>query len=117
VNLTGTWSGPASDSSGPGRMIWQISQIGPSFSGALTMSDGTTNVTGHGSVSGTLTGTVIHFSIAVPAGGFDHPYDFCSANVDGDAQTSAASIAATYAGMNSCTGVIAAGALTLAKSQ
>jgi hypothetical protein len=97
-------------------MTWQIVHTGSSVSGTLTMSDTATRKTGRGSVSGTLAGTAIRFTIAVPAGGFDSPYDSCSTDAAGDGQASASSITGTYSGTNSCTGIIASGQLTLAKS-
>ena len=117
LNLTGTWTGAASDTSGPGSMIWHLSQTGSSCSGTLTMSDTATSKAGRGSVSGTVSGTALHFTIDIPAGGFDSPYDSCSTEVAGDAQASASSIAGTYSGTNSCTGIIASGQFALAKSQ
>src|SRR4051812_31942122 len=67
ITVNGTWSGTASDSSGPGTMTWQLSQMGTTFSGTLTMKDSTVNVTGRGSVSGTLSGSSLQFSMSVPA--------------------------------------------------
>jgi hypothetical protein len=111
--LTGTWSGSASDSSGPGRMSWQITQTGTSFSGTATLTDSGTALGGRGSVSGTVSNGSIHFSITIPAGGFDSPYASCAGEVSGDGQSSTASIAGTYSGSNSCTGAITSGQLTL----
>lgn len=115
ASLTGTWSGAASDSSGPGQMSWQLTQAGTSFSGTATLTDSGTGLGGRGSVSGTVSNTSIHFSIGVPAGGFDSPYASCTAEISGDGQISAASITGTFAGSNSCTGVITSGQLTLNK--
>ena len=114
MNLAGTWSGSASDSSGPGQMKWQLTQADTSFSGTVTMTDASTGVTGGGSVSGTVSGSSINFSISVPAGGFDSPYASCTAELSGDGQITA-SITATFAGSNSCTGAITSGQLTLNK--
>ena len=111
--LTGAWSGSASDSSGPGRMSWQITQTGTAFSGTATMTDSGTGLGGRGSVSGTVTNGSIHFSITIPAGGFDSPYASCTGEVSGDGQTSAGAIAGSYSGSNSCTGTITSGQLTL----
>lgn len=115
ASLTGTWSGPASDSTGPGAMAWQITQTGTSFSGTVTMTDTSTGLTGRGSVSGTVSGSSIHFSITVPAGGFDSPFASCTASVTGDGQASSSSITGTYSGSSSCNGTIGSGKLTLNK--
>ena len=115
ANVAGTWSGSASDSSGPGTMTWQLTQSGSSFSGSLTMTDTTTSVTGRGTVSGTLSGSSLQFSLSVPAGGFDNPYASCSATVSGSGTASASSITGSYSGSSTCTGTISAGQLTLNK--
>jgi hypothetical protein len=115
TSLTGIWSGTASDSSGPGQMSWQLTQAGTSFSGTATLTDSGTGLSGRGSVSGTVSNTSIHFSLGVPAGGFDSPYASCTAEVSGDGQISTASITGTFAGSNSCTGAITSGQLTLSK--
>jgi hypothetical protein len=115
VSLTGSWSGTASDSSGPGQVTWQLTQAGTSFSGTATLTDSSTGLGGRGTVSGTVSNTSIHFSMSIPAGGFDSPYAACTAEVSGDGQVSAASITSTFAGSNSCTGAITSGQLTLNK--
>ena len=115
ASLSGTWSGSASDSSGPGQMSWQVTQAGESFSGTMTITDTGTGLGGRGSVSGTLSNASIHFSISIPAGGFDSPYAACTANVTGDGQASTSSITGTYSGSNSCAGTITSGQLTLNK--
>jgi hypothetical protein len=113
--LGGAWSGSASDSSGPGQMSWQITESDRSFSGAVTMTDGNTALAGRGSVSGAVSDGSIHFSISVPAGGFDSPYASCTAEVTGDGHVSTSSITGTYSGSNSCTGAITSGQLALTK--
>ena len=112
-SLIGTWNGSASDSSGPGQMSWQITQAGMSFAGTVAMTDSGTSLGGRGSVSGTVSNGSIHFSISVPAGGFDSPYAPCTADVSGDGQASTSSITGTYSGSNSCVGAITSGQLTL----
>jgi hypothetical protein len=113
--LTGTWSGSASDSTGPGQMSWQITQSDSSFAGTVTMTDGGTGLGGRGSVSGTVSNGSIHFSISVSAGGFDSPYESCTAEVSGDGQASTSSLTGTYAGSNSCTDAITSGQLSLTR--
>ncbi|HVH26628.1 MAG TPA: hypothetical protein VM818_07715 [Vicinamibacterales bacterium] len=113
LNLAGMWTGSASDSSGPGDMSWQLTQTGASFSGTLTMTDAASGSHGRGSVSGTVSGPAVRFTMTVPAGGFDDPWTACSADVSGNAQATSSSITAAYSGSNSCTGTIASGQLTL----
>jgi hypothetical protein len=97
-------------------MTWHLVQSGTAISGTFTMIDATTNIAGRGSVSGSISGGSIHFSLAVPQGGFDEPYGSCGADVTGDATASASSITGTYTGTNSCTGAVASGQFTLARS-
>jgi len=115
ASLTGTWSGSASDSSGPGQMTWQITQSGTSVSGTMTMTDTSTKVTGRGTISGTVSGSSLQFTVSVLAGGFDNPYNACSANVAGNATISTSSLSGTYDGSSSCSGAITSGQLTLNK--
>jgi hypothetical protein len=79
------------------------------------MTDTATGITARGSVSGTTSGSSIHFSVNVPAGGFDDPFASCNASISGDGQVSGATVTATYTGSNSCSGSIASGQLTLTK--
>jgi hypothetical protein len=119
TNITGTWNGSAYDSagnaSGPGSMTWQVTQTGGSFSGTMTLTDIGTNVTGRGTVSGSVSGTSIQFSMAVPTGGFDGPYGSCTANVTGTGVAASTSINGNYTGSSSCGGAIGSGLLTLIK--
>jgi hypothetical protein len=116
VNLTGMWLGSANDSSGPGQMTWQIASATASgFSGALTMTDAASHVSGRGTVSGSLSGTSIQFSLTVSAGGFSPPFNTCTAVGTGEGTVTQTSITATYTGTNSCSGPITSGQLTLTK--
>ena len=58
----------------------------------------------------------MHFSISVPAGGFDSPFGSCTASVSGDAQATSSAINGTYSGVNSCTGAITAGQVALVRT-
>jgi hypothetical protein len=115
ASVAGTWVGPATDSSGGGPMSWQLTQANTSFSGTVTMTDTATGIEGRGSVSGTVSASSLHFSISIPAGGFDHPFESCSAAVSGDGEVSSASLMGTYTGSSSCGGSIASGTLSLSK--
>jgi hypothetical protein len=115
VDLGGTWSGPASDSSGPGRLTWELTQNGTVFTGTIAMSDTDTGVSGHGSISGTVSGSASHFSMSVAAGGFEDPFGSCTSSVSGDAELSSAAITGAYSGSNSCTGSIASGQIRLTR--
>jgi hypothetical protein len=115
LDVTGTWTGTASDPSGNGDMTWQLTQTGDSFSGNVTVTDSSSNYSGRGTVSGGVLGTLIHFTVTIPAGGFDGPWASCTASVSGDGQLSSTEITSAYSGSNSCSGQIAVGQLTLTK--
>jgi hypothetical protein len=115
-DIAGLWTGSAIDSSGAGQMTWQIVQTGASFSGAITMTDTASNVRGRGSVAGTVDGSSLHFSISIPVGGFDSPFASCSTDVSGDATSSASLITGAYSGLNSCSGAVTSGQISLSRS-
>jgi len=115
-DLTGKWSGTATDSSGPGQMTWQVTQQnGATFSGTLSMTDTTANVTGTGAVSGSVSASSVSFSLAIPAGGFGGRSASCTASASGTAQASSSQLTGTYAGSNSCSGAITSGQFTLSR--
>jgi hypothetical protein len=97
-------------------MTWQLEQSGASVSGSLTMTDSTTGISGQGTVSGTLSGATLNFTLRVPAGGFGGSWASCTVDVTGSAQVGGSSMTGTYTGSNSCSGSIQAGQLTLTKS-
>ncbi len=113
LNVAGSWRGTATDSSGPGTISLQITQSGTNLTGTVNMS--VTTATGRGTLTGTISGSTIHLTIAIPAGGFDAPFGTCTASVTGDGAASASSITAIYTGTNSCSGSITKGELTLSK--
>ena len=112
ADANGTWSGRALDSSGPGAMVLQLTQNGTAVSGVVTITDTSTGLTARGTVSGTVSASLMHFSIAIPAGGIE-TQPSCTAIVSGDAQVSGTSMTGTYTGSSSCTGAISSGQITL----
>lgn len=115
VVLSGTYSGSAQDTSGPGRMTWQVSQSGTSVSGTATLVDTATNTTLTGTISGSVSGSTLTFQIAVASGASPTPGSSCSASSSGTAQVTATTINGTYTGTNSCTGAFSNGTLSLSK--
>jgi len=113
LGLEGTWTGAASDSSGPGTMSWSLTPSGTFFSGTVAVTEDSTKVTGRGAVSGSVSGELIDFSLRIDAGGFDSPYSDCSATISGTARVTSSQISGTYSGTNSCSGEVASGQLTL----
>jgi hypothetical protein len=97
-------------------MTWQLTQSGSAINGTMTMSDTATGLTARGSVSGTLSGSTLRFTLHVPAGGFDPPHGACSSDVSGEAQIAGTSMTGSYSGTSSCAGTITSGQLALNKS-
>jgi len=96
-------------------MIWVITQNGSAFTGTVTATDTSQAITGHGSLTGTVSNTSIHYSLSFPAGAFDPPDAACTATVSGDGNFSATALNGTYTGTNSCHGLISGGQVTLTK--
>lgn len=115
VTVSGLFTGPATDSSGPGTLTWTVSQSGGDVTGSVSFSDTATGATGNGSVSGRVSGTTLTFTMSVPAGGFPSPRSGCTATMTGTAQATSTTIDGTYAGSNSCTGPIRDGSFRLTK--
>jgi hypothetical protein len=97
-------------------MTWRIEQSGASVSGTVALTDTTAGITGQGTVSGTVSGSSLAFTLRVPAGGFSEPWTGCTAEVTGSADVSGSSMSGNYKGSNSCTGVVSSGQFTLTKS-
>lgn len=74
-----------------------------------------TSITGRGTLTGTLQGSTMRFTIAIPAGGFDAPYASCTVSVSGDGRATATAITASYSGTNSCSGPVTGGDMNLNK--
>lgn len=96
-------------------MTWQVTQADTTISGTVTMTDTSTGAGGRGTLSGTVSGSSVHFTIAIAAGGFDAPYAACTANVSGDASATTTTMTGSYSGTNSCSGTVAAGQISLSK--
>ena len=123
--LTGTWSGPASDSSGSmmgagltaammNGTTWQITQHGSAFSGSMQFP-------GYGggmmNVSGTVAGHSGTFTMAMPAGSMMMMNGSCSATATGtfDMDDLMTQMHGTYAGTNTCTGAFDHGQMSLTR--
>jgi hypothetical protein len=101
-----------SDSSGPGTMTWHLAQTDASVSGSLDATDTDSGVTGQGSISGTMDGSTLSFTLTFPAGAFGAPWSSCSATMSGVVNVGTSMIA-TYSGTNSCTGPVTGGLMEL----
>ena len=98
-------------------MSWTLTQNGSSFSGTLTLVEPSQSVSGRGTVSGTVSGSTLQFSLSVPAGGFDGAYAGCSTTAAGTGTVSGTAITGTYTGTTSCSSAtaISSGQITLNK--
>jgi hypothetical protein len=115
VALNGTYSGNASDSSGPGRMTWRLTQTGTAVSGTMTASTPLGTVVFNGNFSGTLSGTTLTFTIAVPAGGVS-AFPSCTITITGSAaNVTSSAITGVYTGTSTCSAPFNNGTLTLTK--
>ncbi len=102
VTLSGTFSGPASDSSGPGTMTWRLTQAGTAVSGTMTAMTPLGTVVFRGNISGTISGTTLTFTIIVPPGGVS-AIPSCAINISGTASgITATTLAGTYSGTSTC---------------
>ena len=113
TGIEGTWSGTASDASGPGHMVWRLSQSGSSFSGTASLLEDMTSLVGHGTITGTVEAGLVGFTLTIPAGGFDLPYQSCLVQLTGTARLTATRLVGDFAGSNSCSGPVTGGQFTL----
>jgi hypothetical protein len=114
LNLAGTWAGSASDSSGPGLMTWQLTQSGTAVTGSAVVADSLGVTVARGTLSGTLSGSSLPFTVTIPAGGFDSGPS-CTGQFTGTVSATAASMSGSYSGTQSCSGAFSSGTLTLNK--
>lgn len=69
TDLTGTWRGNITVSSVSAIMTWTLAQTGTSVNGPVIIALPTGVVLMNGTVTGTLSGTSLGFTVTVPAGG------------------------------------------------
>ena len=114
IDLTGTWIGPASDSSGPGTMTWVLTRTSSGASGQATATSPLGSVALTGSVSLELSGASATWRMDIPAGGvLGAPT--CTVTVTGTATVTTAAISGRYTGTGSCTDPFADGTVSLEK--
>src|SRR5262245_22351418 len=92
INVSGTWSGPGSDSFGPELVTWVLTQSGTSVSGTAALnavdpadgSCGSCHKVKRGTLTGTLSGSSLSVKMTFPAGG-DVPTPICVAELTASA--------------------------------
>jgi hypothetical protein len=108
LNLTGIWSGPASDSGGDGFLTWDISQNGNSIDGTVSVT--TNDLSFNGTVTGTVSGSTLTFTMTFVDIEFG-----CTSVANGTATVTVTTINGTYSGNHSCNGPYTNGQLSLTK--
>ena len=123
TGYAGTWAGSMTESSGSmmgsgimggmmsRKMTWQMTESGAGLTGEMEM----TNFRGTGrmTISGTVSGQTMNFTMDIPAGGM--PESGCAAHGNGTAQMNGTTMTGTYAGSNTCSGAFTNGQLTLTR--
>jgi hypothetical protein len=96
-------------------MTWQIVQTGAELSGTFSMADTETGFGAQGTVTGSVSGSTVKFSLDVPVGGAEGPWAACSIRVAGELTAGDTSMTGMYSGSNSCSGPVTGGQVTLEK--
>ena len=102
IGIAGTWSGPASDDTGPGTLSMMLSQNGTSITGTANGSGAP------GTVSGILSGSTFTGIMTLSHLG-------CGITVNFTSQVVGTSMSGTYTGNNACTGPFNNGVFNLTK--
>ncbi len=117
VDLTGTWTGTASDSSGNATVTVTLAQSGAAFSGTGHLQS--TASTATATVAGTVSGNTLTFTWTIPVGGYSAPFQTCSSASTGSATVTSNRFVGTYSGSyggsGACTGPISNGLVTLTR--
>lgn len=119
LNLTGTWYGLITDPffGTESTLTWQVTQTGNSIGGTL-LSTNTNNIIIVGTISGTVSGTDLNYTMSVPAGGVQSPpFADCAVDFSGSATLTGTTIIGTYSGTGSgsCPGTFSDAQLSLTK--
>ena len=109
LNITGTWTGPATDNSGPGTLTFVLNHQGTTVTGTSTAKDDATGIVLSGTITGSVTnGNTFRGHMATDFGG-------CQIDLDFTATVSGSSMSGSYSGTNGCTGPVTNGSFQLTK--
>jgi hypothetical protein len=116
ASLTGTWRGNITVNNVSALMTWTLTQTGTSVTGPVVIALPTGVVLMNGTVSGTLTGTNLGFTVTVPPGGIVSQPG-CSGQIAGaNTVMSSTTMAGAYSIVNStCTTGLTNGTFTLTR--
>ncbi|MBI2318736.1 MAG: hypothetical protein HYY28_14540 [Betaproteobacteria bacterium] len=130
LSMVGAWSGTGVDSNantganGTTIVTWTLAQTDARVSGTVNTRSvdpvGTTCNSCHrnktGTLSGTVTGTAMTFTISFPPGVAGDPTPLCTATITGTVSgITQSSFTASYSGDDSCEGPLLDGTLTMAR--
>jgi len=123
LNLSGTWIGTGTDAQGPETFRWTLTQTGSNLTGSASLdpADATDGTCGSchkqksGTVTGTLSGTVLTLTLDFPKGGSDLT-PLCGLTMTATTTDVAAGrIASAYTGSTTCEGPISDGTLLMSR--
>jgi hypothetical protein len=116
VNLSGTWRGNLTVNNVAALMTWTLTHANASVAGPVLIALPTGSVLMNGALTGTVSGTTLAYTIAVPAGGIP-PQPTCSGQIAGTANiASASTLNGTYTlASSTCATGLTTGAFTLTK--
>jgi hypothetical protein len=115
LNLTGTWSGTATDSSGQVQITWQLVQTDSEITGTVTATTTVGAPLYTGTVTGRVVATGLTFTVSITRGSISGLPE-CSLALTGSVtDVQAGSMAGIYTGTHSCAGAVQDGRLMLVK--
>lgn len=108
LDLTGTWTGSATDNSGPGSFTFVLTQNDATVTGTIVAVDAQTAARLSGRVRGSLTGDSFN-------GTWELTFGVCTIDINFESRVTPTSMRGTYSGSNSCTGPVTNGSFQLTK--
>lgn len=114
IDLSGTWSGAASDGSGPGLMTWELEHEGTSIEGLATRTE-SGFILFTGDITGSLFDSGVVFEIEISVGGMPG-FPSCSASIEGEIVLATNDrLEARYTVTSTCPGLLTNGSFTLTR--
>jgi hypothetical protein len=124
LTVAGSWNGTSVDSQGATVVAWTITQNGGQVSGTVTTQapdplDGSCNAchrNKRGTLSGTITGSVLTMNMQFDAGVDGDPTPICSATMTGAASSIAdGQLSGAYTGSDTCEGAFLNGIISMTR--
>ena len=108
ADVSGSWTGPGSDNSGPGSLTFVLSQDGNQVTGTFTATAAGTGISIYGSITGTVKNSEFTGSVS-------GSYSSCTVSATFSASVSGVGMTGMYHGNNSCTGPVTNGSFNLTR--